>query len=163
MLQRAPQLFYAAAEQAVQKRWLSNAQVHAVALAMTEERASESAFSLLLGATPESLWCGWQDVAPESSRHSDCALSASGAIAGFWACQIHLAASVERAMARLDLRGEVLQYKRRHSARCARSLLEWERVSKIDLRAFPGTHRVASGIGSMVDKYCALVTSPVAI
>jgi hypothetical protein len=158
LLQRTPTLLYSCVDHAMHKRWLSSAQTEAVTIALAGERTSHVAMWLLLSATPETLW---QDQA-RAVRHPDCALSASGAIAGFWACQVQVAASIEKAIVRLGLPSELLQFKRRHSARCARSLIEWGRASRTDLQAFPGTHRVASGITSMVDKYCALLASPTA-
>jgi hypothetical protein len=155
LMQKTPELLYATVEQAVQRRWLSSEQTRAVTVAVGEERACHVATSHLLGATAGTLW----HSTSEPLKRADCALSASGAIAGFWACQVHVAASIERALVRLGMRRELLQFKRRHSARCARSLIEWGNVSRIDLQTFPGTHRVASGINAMVDRYCALLTS----
>lgn len=156
LLQRAPSLLDSTFEQAAQRRLLSCDQRQTLSDAVAKERAHHVAVLPLLGATPETLW----HSLPESLRRADCDLTAAGSVAGYWACQVQLAASIERAISRLAMPRELLLHKRKHSARCARNLIEWGRVSAIDLRAFPGTHRVASGITAMVERYCALTTTP---
>src|SRR5690606_9402180 len=152
---RAPGLLFATVDHALQHRWLLNEQGKIATAALAQERACAAAISPLFDATHVSIW----HTTAQPLRRVDCALGAAGAIAGFWACQVHLAASVERAIERLELPRELLLLKRKHSARCARNLIDWERASHTDLRSFPGTHRVASGITAMVDRYCTLLTT----
>lgn len=156
LTQRAPELLFSTVDYVLQRRWLSSEQGQVATSALAQERACSAAISPLIDATHGSFW----HATSSPPRRVDCALGAAGAIAGFWACQVHLAAAVERAIQRLALPRELLVLKRKHSARCARNLIDWERASNTDLHAFPGTHRVASGITAMVDRYCTLLTTP---
>lgn len=151
-LGRSPALLHSIVDYATGRQFLSQKQMDTVSVAAAAERHCELALSLFTGldaAEHPSLHV-WEDL-----PRTDCALATSGAIAAFWACQVALAASIERAIVRLGLPRGLLELKQRHSARAARCLMEWACVSETNVDAFPDSHRIASGINAMVDRYCS--------
>lgn len=150
-LSRSPALLHSITEYATSRQFLSPKQMDTVSVAAAAERHCELALSLFIAvdATEHASNHVWQDL-----PRTDCALATSGAIAAFWACQVALAASIERAIVRLGLPRGLLELKQRHSARAARCLMEWASVSETNVDAFPDSHRIASGINAMVDRYC---------
>jgi hypothetical protein len=151
-LSRSPALLHSLTEYATRRQFLSADQVDTVFKAAAAERHCELALSLFMAvdATDYPTHEAWENL-----PRIDCAVATSGAIAAFWACQVALAASIERAIMRLDLPRGLLELKQRHSARAARCLMEWARVSETNVDAFPESHRIASGINAMVDRYCS--------
>lgn len=150
----APQLLSSVLDHAVALGHLTSKQLDVLSLHLAAERHFQVTASLLLtdvrDEIPQSLSVGWP------LKGTWCPLTTAGAIAGFFACQVALAASTERAIARLELPRSLLDLKQKHSAHCARALMGWAQVSDTNVRAFPETHQIASGINHMIDRYCAL-------
>jgi hypothetical protein len=154
LLLAAPQLLSSLLDHGVALGHLTSAQVEVVTHHLAAERQFQVTASLLLpelrDEIPQRPSPGWP------LKGSWCSLTTSGAIAGFWACQVALAAAIERSIARLELPRSLLELKQKHSAHCARALMIWAQVSDTNVHTFPETHQIASGINYMLERYCSL-------
>ncbi len=157
LLIEAPTLLYAVVSESIKTRLFSAEEECSLALVVTAERQLQQAVAKMFDSE-----AGDYVVTPPWNTYSryDGELVLCGSIAGYWACQTTLAAAIEKAIVRLGMGRNLLEWKQRHSAHCARSLINWAHVSNADVNSFPASHRLASGIQEMVEKYCSLLTVP---